>query len=393
MRNFNLAALIVTVLSLQSLGTRAQTIEWRLGNFNYSNVDPDGAGPATGSATFTLQMHTASGTISNILGISTGWAWQSANAMLPTGSPCGTNSTAQPGNITMSTALSSLGFTYNNVNECSGTVSFTTGGQTFDRRAVGTIDGGTFNLTTTWIDVFTVTLWSLNSTFPQAGYVVINSGAGGAPGEFSTYSVADDQAGEYAANSLTYSTPLTLGSSLPVVFSSFDVSCRSSQALISWSTETETNSSHFVIQKSIDGSSWSDLRSITAAGNSSMRKYYQVTVNQNGNAMYRVKQVDMNGSTGYTSVRSTDCGSNTAITAYPVPAKDVLHISVNATTGQQVMLQMTDATGRKVRALAGRLAAGMNYFDMNVSGLPAGYYLLQVIRDQQETETISVIKQ
>ena len=110
----------------------------------YSSVDPDGAGPATGSVTFTLQIRAVSASIPNITGISTGWSWQSANAMLPTGSPCGTNSVTQPANITMSAAFA--GFTYNNVNECSGSVNFSNGTQTFDRRSSGTIDGGTITL-------------------------------------------------------------------------------------------------------------------------------------------------------------------------------------------------------------------------------------------------------
>ena len=104
------------------------------------------------------------------------------------------------------------------------TVNFTTGSQTFDRRAVGY--SGTevpSTLTTTYVDIFTVTLWTLSTVNPEGGYVVINSGAGGTPGAFSTYAVSDDLANEYVANSLTYDTPLALGTgALPVLFTKFD---------------------------------------------------------------------------------------------------------------------------------------------------------------------------
>ena len=74
--------ILVTIIIVFSVSVKinAQTCEWRLANPTFSAVDPDGAGPATGSVTFTLQIHTTSGSIPNVTGISTGWSWQSSNA-------------------------------------------------------------------------------------------------------------------------------------------------------------------------------------------------------------------------------------------------------------------------------------------------------------------------
>src|SRR6478672_6112774 len=248
--------LFITLFFLSAaLSANTQTLEWQLVNPVFNPADPDGGGPATGSVTFTLQVRTTSGTLSNVTGLSTGWSWQSANAMLPTGSPCGTNSVTQPANITMSSAFA--GFTYNNVDECSGSVNFSNGSQTFDRRASGTVDGGTITLTTTWVDVFTVTLWSLASSSPHGGFVIINSGAGGSPGPFSTYAVSDNLANEYVVNSLTFTTALGLESgALPVTFSSFDANCTNNGVMIRWSTATELNSNNFEVERSINGREW-----------------------------------------------------------------------------------------------------------------------------------------
>ena len=136
--------LLILAASFLPFALKAQTFEWRLNNLTYSNVDPDGAGPAVGSTTFTLQIHAVSGSAA-ITGIGTGWAWQSTSAMLPTGAPCGTTSPSQPSNVSMAAAFT--GFTYNYVDECSGTVNFTIGGQTFDRRASGSIDGSGASVT------------------------------------------------------------------------------------------------------------------------------------------------------------------------------------------------------------------------------------------------------
>lgn len=387
-----LSAALILSLATTSFETKAQILEWRIGNYSYINTDPDGAGPATGTISFTLQIHAQSGTVSNITGISTGWCWQSAAAMVPTGVPCGTNSIPQPANIAISSAFT--GFTYNNVDECSGTVSFSTGGQTFDRRAVGSLDGGTINISTTWLDMFTVTLWSKGTSFPQAGYVALNSGEGGSPGTFTTYSVSDNLANTFPVNSLTYSTPLALGATVPVAFSSFSVSCQASGSVeIRWSTETEINSSEFVIQKSSDGTVWSEIGRLNAAGNSNIRKEYRFTYNQNGNAMYRVKLLDISGNTTFTDIRSADCGLPASVSVYPLPAKNILHVNIPSGSSQRVQLVLTDVSGRKVLSSAGLLTEGMNPFSLNVTALPPGCYILQVLRESRSAENIRVIKQ
>jgi len=393
MKNFKLLFLFGLTTLISNI-LEAQTMEWQLNNASYSTVDPDGAGPATGSATFTLQIHTTSGTATNITGMSTGWSWQSAAAMVPTGAPCGSNSTTQPSNITMSSVMSGLGFTYNNVNECSGTVNYSTGGQTFNRRAVGTIDGGTINITTSWIDVFTVTMWSLGISNPEAGYYVINSSSGGTPGEFTTYSIADDQAIEYPANSLTYTTPLSIGSSLPVTFSSFDVTCKTNGTLISWATDQEVNSSHFIIEKSNDGVQWNEIGRMSAAGNSGVRRNYQFMSPVKGNLLFRVKQYDIDGQSIITNIKSSNCsGSNIPVTAYPVPAKDIVNVVINGDVSQKVQLILMDAVGKKVRNKVTTINAGQNNISINVSGLSAGQYILQVMRNNIATDNINIIKE
>jgi len=359
--------------------TNAQVLEWRLVNPTYSNVDPDAGGPATGSVTFTLQIHTVSGSVSNVTGLSTGWSWQSTNAMLPTGSPCGTNSVTQPANITMSTTFATAGFTYNNVDECSGSVNFSNGTETFDRRASGTVDGGTITLTTTWVDVFTVTLWSLASSSPHGGYVVINSGAGGAPGPFSTYAVSDNLANEYVVNSLTFTTALGLESgALPVTFSGFDANCTNNGVMIRWSTATELNSNNFEVERSINGREWKVVGTQRAAGNSSVHRNYTHLDLNGGNALYRIKQTDIDGNFFYTDIVSTNCsGKNIDVTLYPVPAHDKLIVVIKSDRALKTQLLVVDGIGRIVKIIDAPLAVGTNNFTVNVNNFAQGEYLIR----------------
>jgi hypothetical protein len=286
----------------------AQVCEWRLVNPSFSGANPDGGGPATGSVTFTVQIHTVSGTINNVNDISLGFSYQSAAAMIPT-TPAGPGCTivSNPANVTVSPAFVTAGFAYGTVNQC-GVFSQTTGGQTFDMRAVGTLDGTDINITTTWMDVFTVTLWTLGSNPPEGGYVVINSGFGGTPGAFSTYEVSDDLANGYVVNSLTFTTPLAIGSGvLPVLFTKFDAACTNNGALVKWSTGSEFNSDYFELQRSTNGNNWTSVATIKAAGNSSTTHTYQQLDLNGGAVYYRIKQVDLDGHPVYTSIIRTNC--------------------------------------------------------------------------------------
>ncbi len=363
------------ILSAISFNLKAQTSEWRLVNPVYSGVDPDGAGPASGSVTFTMQIHTTSGTITNVNAISTGWSYQSASAMIPTTPGCAVVS--NPANVTMSPDFVTGGFAYTTVNQC-GLFNQTTGGQTFDMRAVGTLDGTSIDISTLWIDVYSVTLWTLGATYPEGGYVVINSGAGGSPGEFTTYAVSDALANEYVANSLTYSTPLPVGSAvLPVLFTKFDASCTNNGALVSWSTSSEYNSDYFEVERSVNGNDWTKIAKIKASGTTSTAHTYQQTDVFSGTAFYRIKQVDLDGHFIYTSIFKSNCDRKKFnIVIYPVPARDLLKVVISSDKSVKTQLMVMDAVGKVVRKIDLNLLNGNNTFQVNLKGLASGEYLI-----------------
>lgn len=379
--------LAVAAVLLTSLKASAQLLEWRLTSPTYSAADPDGAGPARGVATFTLQIHTALTGVSlpNVTGMSTGFSWQSSKAMLPTTGTvlptCGSTSIQQPSNITMAPALAMAGYTYNYVNQCSGTVNFTTGGQIFDRRAAGTVDGGSaITLTNTWMDVFTVTLWGTDVNKPNAGYVTINSGSGGAPGPFPTYAVSDAAANEYVVNSLTFTVPLALPPMvLPVLLTEFATECQPDRTTrISWTTAQEINNNYFDVEKTADGTHWTSVSKMAGAGTSAVQKTYQVTDAQGGAAQYRLKQVDRDGQITYSPTVKTSCeGKNSYVTLYPVPARDVVNLVIGSDKALKTVLQVYDSKGKMVISVPATVSQGINNFKLPVQSLAAGEYFIK----------------
>ena len=354
----------------------AQTFEWRLGKMTYNPADPDGAGPATGQVSFTLQIHTTAGTVDNITQLSTGYAYQSAAAMVPTDPGCTTTS-GTPANIAMSPAFTTAGFAYTVVSQCNPvSPAIATGGQTFDRRANGVVDNGTISIGTAWVDVFTVTLWTLGAADPKGGYVVINASEGGAPGEYTTYSVSDLFANQYPSNSLTFTTPLALSSaSLPVEFTRFNVECSGTTGtIVRWATALERDNSHFEVERSNDGTNWTSLGRV----NSNSSHIYEFVDKTGGQAVYRVKQVDLNGAFSYTTLVRTTCGSQSFfVNLYPVPAKDKLTLVVGTDKAVRTTVRVLDNNGRVVMTTPLMIAKGTNNFTLDVSHLPQGQYYIR----------------
>jgi len=382
-------ALIIFSTVLSS-NINAQTCEWRLTNATYSSVDPDGlGGPAMGSVTFTMQIHTISGTVTNVNDISTGWSYNSASLMVPTTPGCAVVS--DPANVTMSPAFTTGGFSYTTVNQC-GDFTQMAGGQSFDKRAVGTIDGTAIDISTTWIDVYTVTMWTLDNL---GANVIINSSDGGSPGEFTTYAVSDNLANEYTANSLTFDTPLMVGpGTLPVLFTKLGASCNTNGATVSWTTTSESNTNYFELQRSSNGNNWTSVSTIKAAGNSSTGHTYQLPDFNGGTSLYRIKEVDLDGQPVYTSVIRTNCEVKPIdMVIYPVPARDLLNVVVRSAKSLKTQLIIIDGVGKVVRKMDATLLNGSNTFQFDLKGLASGQYIIRSnAPDVELNKTFDIIR-
>ncbi|MFN0188987.1 MAG: T9SS type A sorting domain-containing protein [Bacteroidia bacterium] len=84
---------------------------------------------------------------------------------------------------------------------------------------------------------------------------------------------------------------------LPVELTSFDVIPYNAAAKITWSTASEKNSDYFIVERSKDNKKFEEIKKVTAAGNSSSPRNYEV-VDYNplmGTSYYRLSQTDFDG--------------------------------------------------------------------------------------------------
>jgi hypothetical protein len=90
---------------------------------------------------------------------------------------------------------------------------------------------------------------------------------------------------------------VTRMSALPIELLSFEGKKQTNSNMLYWSTASEHNTSHFIIEKSVDGFKWNGIGQVQSAGNSTQKLDYSledVDVSQVIN-YYRLHQYDIDG--------------------------------------------------------------------------------------------------
>lgn len=108
-------------------------------------------------------------------------------------------------------------------------------------------------------------------------------------------------------------------------------------ALLNWETYSETNSSHFVIERSNDALDFQDIGSVDAAGQSTTLKTYEFidkSIPQLRTAQilyYRLRMVDLDGSYEFSDIRGVNFGKNWTdkVRIYPNPTSEILNVDLS----------------------------------------------------------------
>lgn len=142
---------------------------------------------------------------------------------------------------------------------------------------------------------------------------------------------------------------LKIGIITPVTWKSFDLSLnRNNQTLLTWSTESESNNSHFEVLHSTNGIDFKLISKVDGAINSSDQRNYS-TIDRNpylGINYYKIKQVDLNGEYSFTEIKTLEISpSDDHISLYPNPAKEEFSISIIGQQDQSIVIELYDPVG------------------------------------------------
>ncbi len=179
-------------------------------------------------------------------------------------------------------------------------------------------------------------------------------------------------AGSVTSNAISSWSPFTMGSVgsvLPVKWLNVNVVNYQKQALISF-TVAENNVRSYLIEKSKNGTEFYTIGTLSSKGNGENMYEYFDAATFNAIQYYRIKQIDKDGKFSYSAIIKLSNNSNTLITIYPNPVKDLSTV-MGATIGDKLIL--TDMSGKVL--LQKNVTAST--FTIDFSNYNSGVYLLK----------------
>jgi ELWxxDGT repeat protein len=137
------------------------------------------------------------------------------------------------------------------------------------------------------------------------------------------------------------------GATLPVQLLSFTASLQQQKVRLDWSTSSESNSRHFIVERSATGRSFEAIGTVNAAGNSNSLNNYQYSdMNPlSGTSWYRLRQVDMDGRSTLSPIVQVSNPSLSKIKM--VQRGDQLFVDLDDTY-PKLVVQVADMSGRIV---------------------------------------------
>lgn len=195
----------------------------------------------------------------------------------------------------------------------------------------------------------------------------------------------------------TFNFEAPVSSTLPVKLSAFNAKKNDTKVQLDWTTSMEKNVSHFVVQRSVDGSEYTDIGMIFTDGDSDAGRNYQFADNVKNfskqTLYYRLKMVDLDAKFEYSPVRVIMMGSQKetlTVLAYPNPVVDNLRITLPGSwQDNKVTIELVNTNGQMVKRLTNNRAGQTETVDMR--DLAVGLYVVRV-SNGSETAVQRIVK-
>jgi len=168
---------------------------------------------------------------------------------------------------------------------------------------------------------------------------------------------------------------------LPLELKSFTGQVQGNVNILNWETLTEKNVQSHLVERSVDGTRWSEIGTVAGKGDSQVSVKYSLEDRAPlAKAYYRLRSVDFDGQESRSaSIVLTHKGDHFGITSvYPSPTTNNLTVQFNSTSEEKVTVRVLDMTGRLVLEQYTEAVKDINELPIVLTGLQAGVYSVTV---------------
>lgn len=161
---------------------------------------------------------------------------------------------------------------------------------------------------------------------------------------------------------------------------------RGAYNLIEWTVAFQNNTSHFEVERRVEGeSAFTPLEKVMATSSISLQEYYfeDYNIEDIDLAYYRIVEYDINGYASYSEVVAINNGTvrEAKISIAPNPFINELTIEIDVHNDASANISFWDISGKKIEIEGfadGNLNAGMNRLKYDWSLVPPGVYTTKV---------------
>lgn len=186
---------------------------------------------------------------------------------------------------------------------------------------------------------------------------------------------------------------------LPVKLVSFTATLNNKNTELKWTTSSEINVSHFVVEKSTDGINFNEVGVVFAYGTASSITNYNFTDHlgnvQSGIFYYRIRSVDIDEKSELSQTRMVRLSSKSdktiSITAFPNPVQNELRVTIPANWQNiKVVYELYSSNGIMVNRMEKANSSQTESFSVN--NLSSGTYFV-LVKCNGATAQQKIVKQ
>lgn len=185
---------------------------------------------------------------------------------------------------------------------------------------------------------------------------------------------------------------------LPAELKNFLARFDNKDVAVSWQTLTEQHVNYFAVQRSFNGTEFSELARVKATGNSTTLQSYRFTDDKTGNAnpniYYRLATVDQDGTQSLSPIVMVKNATAikkliTSLSPNPVSKAGYLMVQFSMEGAGKLYTTVYNAAGKIVRQQNIHGMPGLNNRELHIGDLPSGIYnIVFTLGKQRETHRV-----